>query len=286
MGLNEFSIEYILENGLDKSAYGFIYITNNITNMKKYIGQRKFDNYGGRVFWKNYLGSGSILKKALKKHGRNSFSRKIIAIAYSKEELNELEIYYIKINDAVISDNYYNISLGGSSTFAGMRHSEESKRKIGRKGVDSPNYGKHPSDETRDKLRKISKEKRHSEETKQKLKVINKGENNPNYGKHASLETKLKMSNVHKNISDEIRKKISEGNIKRARKIICKTTKMIFNCMKEAGDYYNCDSNGISKCCRGKINYSGKHRITGEKLIWSYLDEYIKSNPIPLQTAI
>lgn len=57
---NVFTIEHILENGLDKSAYGFIYITENEINMKKYIGVKKFDDNG---LWKNYLGSGVVLKK-------------------------------------------------------------------------------------------------------------------------------------------------------------------------------------------------------------------------------
>ena len=35
---NVFSVEYIIENGFDKSAYGFIYITTYKDNGMKYIG--------------------------------------------------------------------------------------------------------------------------------------------------------------------------------------------------------------------------------------------------------
>jgi hypothetical protein len=69
--------------------YGFIYITTNIINGKRYIGQKKFkvkDN------WEIYLGSGQTLKKAIKKYGRSNFYRDIVAIAYSKKELDKLEI--------------------------------------------------------------------------------------------------------------------------------------------------------------------------------------------------
>ena len=44
-----------------KNPYGFIYITTNMINGKRYIGQKKFCNR-----WKTYLGSGTLLIKALK----------------------------------------------------------------------------------------------------------------------------------------------------------------------------------------------------------------------------
>ena len=41
-----------------ENPYGFIYITTNMKNGMKYLGQRKF-NQG----WQSYLGSGMRLKK-------------------------------------------------------------------------------------------------------------------------------------------------------------------------------------------------------------------------------
>lgn len=67
--------------------YGFIYITTNLIDGKRYIGQKKFDSY-----WKSYLGSGKHLREAVKKYGKENFSRNIVAIAYSKEELDDAEI--------------------------------------------------------------------------------------------------------------------------------------------------------------------------------------------------
>jgi len=88
------------------NPYGFIYITTNMINGKKYIGQRRF--YKG---WKIYLGSGKLLRRAFKKYNKENFYKNIVAIAYSKEELDELEIEFIKIHNAVESDDYYNISF-------------------------------------------------------------------------------------------------------------------------------------------------------------------------------
>ena len=67
--------------------YGFIYITTNMINGKKYIGQKIFDNK-----FNNYLGSGKLLKQAIKKYGKKNFYREIITITYNKNELNKLEI--------------------------------------------------------------------------------------------------------------------------------------------------------------------------------------------------
>ena len=107
--------------------YGFIYMTTNNINGKKYIGQSTFNRITNCV---NYLGSGVHLKRSIKKNGKENFSREIIAIAYSKDELNQLEIEFIKNHNAVESDDYYNL-VGGGNTNVGFHFhlSEESKKK-------------------------------------------------------------------------------------------------------------------------------------------------------------
>jgi len=188
---NEFSVKYILENCLDKIAYGFVYITTNMVNNKKYIGQRMFVKD-----WKYYLGSGKYLKLAFKKYSKENFSREIIAIAYSRDELNILEIMFIKKYNAVIDNNYYNILEGGGG---------------------SPTSGTHYSDELKKKISNALKGKRLSEETKRKIGDAERGEKHYNYGKKMSDETRFKLSQSHmgKIISEETREKISKSNIGR-----------------------------------------------------------------------
>ncbi|WP_425411978.1 hypothetical protein [Lysinibacillus contaminans] len=70
------------------NAYGFIYETINKINGKKYIGKCIYDRINN---WENYLGSGVYLKRAIKKYGKENFEKKIICIAYSDDELNQLE---------------------------------------------------------------------------------------------------------------------------------------------------------------------------------------------------
>lgn len=102
--------------------YGYIYISTNNVNGMKYIGQKQGE------FNVSYLGSGVLLKQAIKIYGRKSFSVNLIAYAKSREELNYLERLIIERNDAVRSKMFYNLSVGGDAW--GSPLCEETKKKI------------------------------------------------------------------------------------------------------------------------------------------------------------
>ena len=53
-------------------------------------------------------------------------------------------------------------------------------------------------------------------------------------------------------------------------KIKCLTTKEIFNSIKEAFEKYKIAASGISRCCKGKAKYAGKHPETGDPMVWEY----------------
>ena len=170
-------------------GYGFIYITTNNINGKKYIGQRKYGKDIG-----TYLGSGILLNKAIRKYGRENFSKEIIDSANTLEELNELEIYYIKLYDAVESNEYYNIASGGKSANNYAGKSEEEMNEIRKKfskrcGEKHPMYGKKFSEEVRNNMRKGHKDF--------------SGKNHPSYGKKRSEETKEKIRNNRTALSGE-----------------------------------------------------------------------------------
>lgn len=103
-------------------AYGFIYKTTNNVNGKMYIGQKKYGTQKEDM----YLGSGTLIKRAINKYGAENFSRVIIDEANSREELNELEKYWINYYNAVDSDQFYNIAAGGEggNTIAGYSEEE------------------------------------------------------------------------------------------------------------------------------------------------------------------
>ena len=106
--------------------YGYIYKTTNLSNNKIYIGQHKSPEYDN-----NYFGSGNLIKLAIKKYGKQNFKNEILEECNSPEELDDRERYYInkyKSNDISIG---YKISNGGQKRFfTGLKHSDESKRKM------------------------------------------------------------------------------------------------------------------------------------------------------------
>ena len=122
--------------------YGFIYITTNLVNGKKYLGQRKYSKG-----WESHLGSGVAFKKALKKYGKENFKREIIIEAETAEELNQFEKELSIKYDVVNADNWYNLCYGGGA-ITGYVFSEESKRKMSEKakgrysGEKNPMYGR------------------------------------------------------------------------------------------------------------------------------------------------
>lgn len=90
--------------------YGYIYLTENLVNGKKYIGQHRRTEFDT-----TYYGSGVLLSKAIQKYGKEHFKVTVLCECFSEEELNEKERLFIAEHNAVESCNYYNIADGGSN---------------------------------------------------------------------------------------------------------------------------------------------------------------------------
>jgi len=74
--------------------YGFVYLTTNTINEKRYVGLCSHEKpilTDGNL----YLGSGKILRSAIKKYGKDSFTRSILQVCNSREELHNAEIEWI-----------------------------------------------------------------------------------------------------------------------------------------------------------------------------------------------
>jgi hypothetical protein len=83
-----------------------VYKIINSINGKIYVGKDEHNR-------KNYLGSGKLIKQAIKKYGYQHFKKEILQECYSKEELCKYEIFWINELNS-ISPNGYNICFGGN----------------------------------------------------------------------------------------------------------------------------------------------------------------------------
>ena len=100
------------------NMYGYIYLTINLINNKKYIGKHKASEFDIK-----YKGSGKILKQAFQKDGFNNFECIILAECDCESELNRLEEFYIAKYDCVNSQEFYNIKPGGlGKSPSGLRY--------------------------------------------------------------------------------------------------------------------------------------------------------------------
>lgn len=100
-----------------------------------------------------------------------------------------------------------------------------------------------------------------------------------NFGRNAVtkyLKQGAKLGWCNYDPQKELENNMNNFKLKISKKVICLTTGEIYNSQIEVANKYNINSSGVSACCKGRIKSSGKHPITGEKLIWMYYDEYIK----------
>jgi group I intron endonuclease len=201
-----------------------IYKTINLVNGKFYIGQDSKND-------SNYLGSGSLIKKAIKKYGRENFKKEILEYCKTNKELNNREIYWIEKLNAI--EEGYNITTGGEGT-VGYKFTEEQKNKMSQshKGKKLTNEHKENigiaskkrwSDlEYKENVKKAQKNGRSKLSIEDKIlaesrriETFNKNKHNYKFrnGQVNSIEHRLKISksNTGKKMSEESRIKMKES---------------------------------------------------------------------------
>lgn len=254
-------------------TYWIYKITNNI-NEKVYIGQsihyrRRWNEHKNRA--KN--GRISRLYSDMREYGIENFSFEVIDIAESKEQANYKEGFYASYYNSYDNDKGYNEKGCGLHQFL----SEDTKKKISisrekYKGIYATFYGKHHTDETKEKISKRLKEissapdyknafygKKHTDSTRkimsEKAKKRSIGEKNNMYGKNHTELSKEKMSEKWTN---ERRKKLIESQKKSCK---CVETEEVFESYKEAAYFANCSQSGITKSIKTGCSIKGYHFI-------------------------
>ena len=126
-----------------------IYKVTNKIDGKIYIGFHKTKNLDD-----GYMGSGKLLKSAIKKYGRKNFKKEILEIFNNEEDMIVREQELVT-STFVLDKNNYNIMPGGKFgsldrnglSFKGKNHSSETKEKIRNKAI-----GKTHSTSTKEKM--------------------------------------------------------------------------------------------------------------------------------------
>lgn len=87
--------------------YHIIYKTTNLINNKIYVGMHSTDNLND-----GYLGSGWILKQAIKKYSKENFKREVLLVLPSRKEAREVEALLVD-TEFISRQNTYNLQEGG-----------------------------------------------------------------------------------------------------------------------------------------------------------------------------
>lgn len=186
--------------------YYIIYKTTNVVNQEYYIGMHCTD-----ILEDKYMGSGKRFRRSLKKYGRENFIREIMFYCNSKNELIELEKNIVNV-ECINNPKCLNLMEGGRGGFISdeqQKHrslcgSQARQLKL----KNDPDFKKEQSEKISQGVKKAKKEgkinhiptfkgKKHSEETKGKLRLIsmtNVGSKNGSYGTIWVYNNELKLN--------------------------------------------------------------------------------------------
>jgi group I intron endonuclease len=169
--------------------HNLVYKTTNLINQKIYIGVHSTNDIED-----GYIGSGKTFKHAIKKYGKENFTRELLFDFPTPEEAYAKEKELVDLIFINRKDNY-NFKEGGEQGKISEATRLKLKQKTccwrGKKGKDHPWFGRN-----------------HSEKTKNKLSIARMGNKNPMFGR-----TGDKHSGFGKPLSNEHKKSVSFGHL-------------------------------------------------------------------------
>lgn len=153
--------------------YYTVYKITNQINGKMYIGKHKTTNPND-----SYYGSGRAIKQAIRKYGKHNFTKEVLYIFDTEEEMNAKERDVV-----VVGESYYNMKEGGKGGF-GFIH-EQGLNKGDRNSMRNPaSKAKQTAAMMQTKKSKKSHYDNISRENLKKAQQKNKGKKRP---EHATL---------------------------------------------------------------------------------------------------
>lgn len=290
-----------------------VYIHTNKINGKVYIGQTKNKPEHRWNNGKGYTGS-TYFVNAINKYGWDGFLHEVIYDGLTQLEANYYEKYLIEYYNSTDPKYGYNIQSGGDREY---NITEELRQKFRDRvtGENNPMYGKHHTEETKQKIREseIGKfdgdknpfyGKKHTEEAKQKIRESRRnisGENHPMHGKswNDDVKEKIRISMTGKfdgennpfygkRHTDESKRKISENhwdssgirnpNYGKGNRVV----QLTLDFSKIDTYISSCEAEKITGCISSGIRRCCKgnsdrfeHFLTSSGYIWLYEYDYI-----------
>ena len=236
----------------------YVYVIVNKINLKLQFGSHSWEGEG---LDPNYYGSGKIIKQAVKKYGKDNFIVYPIKFYDNVDECRRAEEELLTKYDIANNPYCYNLKNSAMGGDKGRKLSEEHRKKLsqahkgekhplyGKRGKDSPNYGKHHTDETRKKIAQANKGLKRSENTKRKISQARKGKrgkDTPNYGKRRTAEIRKKMSQAQNDKKiPVVAIQIDTGKVK------------IFESQMECSRVLGIHRGNINKCLKGRLKSTG-----------------------------
>jgi group I intron endonuclease len=207
-------------------------ITNKI-NEKIYIGQTTRSlNVRWNEHKRDFKKIDNKLSRAVKKYGIENFTIEKIEECESLEVLNKKEASLIEEYDTI--KNGYNIRIGG----------ENSPR----------------SKETREKISKKHKGKKHTEEHIQNMMKARTGVKPKNKDKY--FGNKNKLGKKHTNLfKEKCRKRMLNNNFSKKRAVKCLNNNIIYESIVEACKRLSLDSRSVQRVLKGEYKQTKGYKF-------------------------
>ena len=124
----------------DGTHFGYVYLIENLTNGRKYIGRKYFTKAGTKQVngkrkkirkpsdWEAYYGSNETLKREVVELGESNFRRTILYLCKTKSECSYLESREIFVRDALLTEEYYNDWISAKIRKAHLKNVAEQQK--------------------------------------------------------------------------------------------------------------------------------------------------------------